>query len=584
MPFRVTLIIVPALIAALFIAQIGPVQLHYPARLIGKHSNLPLAPISGAQPTLVVLAGFSDKANSTSPTRIAETLSTMNNYYAEDSYGIVSFTTTLSPSSTSQWYSLQQTMEYYSANTPSIDNQLVTDSLQAAYKAGVNFHDYKYAIIVHAGNDEAMPPHSSTDIHSFTIPGYVFNPSPLDSFQISTSVVSESDPIGVYAHEAGHLQGLPDLYDLTQQIDPVNNFVGYWEIMALGEWNPNSGNTLQPSPGTYPSQHSSWSKIKLGWISNSSLRTVYPGNLSTITVQNLELPTSGIQAVKIPISVNSDGSLSYYLIEMRAKLGTYDQYLPFPSDYPGAGLLIYKVNESIAGGHGNLRLIDAHPGGDLSDAAFGPCSSPCVSNNTFSDPPNFVKIIVTTTNSTAYTIIVDRTSSPLLLLQVNTPAPGMLISVDGTNLTSDRSNELRLPVHYGPHQVYIQSQVPLSLGSTTIQVGLTNSFAAWNDGSTANPRWVSVITDTVMTATYRVTVEPSFATAATATILLAIVVLGITVNHRRSRKKIRPTTQSAPLIPTSSPTVSPISDSLPRNNGLGKDPVKSDQEPNQARH
>src|SRR5207244_3051897 len=115
------------------------------------------------------------------------------------------------------------------------------------------------------------------------------------------------------------------------------------------------------------------------------------------------------------------------------------------------------------------------------------------------------------TNSTAYTIIVDRTSSPLLLLQVNTPAPGMLISIDGANLTSDKSNELRLPVHYGPHEVYIQSQIPLTLGSTTIQVGLTNSFAAWNDGSTANPRWVSVVTDTVITATYRVTVEPSFA-------------------------------------------------------------------------
>jgi len=506
----------------------------------------------------------------------------MNNYYAEDSYGIVSFATTLSPSATSQWYSLQQTMEYYSANTASIDNQLVTDSLQAAYRAGVNFHDYKYAIIVHAGNDEAMPPHASTDIHSFTIPGYVFNPSPLDSFQISTSVVSESDPVGVYCHEAGHLQGLPDLYDLTQQIDPANNFVGYWEIMALGEWNPNNANPLQPSPGTYPSQHSSWSKIKLGWISNSSIRTVYPGNLTTITVQNLELPTSGIQAVKIPISVNSDGSLSYYLIEMRAKLGTYDQYLPFPSDYRGAGLLIYNVNENIAGGHGNLRLIDAHPGGDLSDAAFGPCSSPCASNNTFSDASNFVKIIVTTTNSTAYTIIVDRTSSPLLLLQVNTPAPGMLISVDGANLTSDKTNQLRLPVHYGPHEVHIQSQVPLSLGSTTIQVGLTNSFAAWNDGSTANPRWVSVITDTVITATYRITVEPSFATAATAAILLGVVATGITLNRRRGRNKIQHATGPAPLGSPSSPTVSASSESLPRNNGLGKDTVKGDREPNQA--
>src|SRR5256712_8302207 len=582
MPFRVSLLIAPALITALLMSQMGPIQFYNPAPLTARNSELPFTPVSGAQPTLVVLVGFSDKTNSTSPTGIAGTLSIMNNYYAEDSYGIVSFATTLSPSATSPWYSLQQTMEYYSANTASIDNQLVTDSLQAAYKAGVNLHYCKYAIIVHDGNDEAMPAHSSTDIHSFTIPGYVFKPSPLDSCQISTSVVSESDPVGVYAHEAGHLQGLPDLYDLTQQIDPANNFVGYWEIMALGEWNPNNANLLQPSPGTYPSQHSSWSKIKLGWISNSSIRTAYPGNLTTITVQNLELPTSGIQAVKIPISVNSDGSLSYYLIEMRAKLGTYDQYLPFPSDYPGAGLLIYNVNESIAGGHGNLGLIDAHPGGDLSDAAFGPCSSPCASNNTFSDPSNFVKIIVTTTNSTAYTIIVDRTSSPLLLLQVNTPSPGMLISVDGANLTSDKSNELRLPVHYGPHEVYIQSQVPLSLGSTTIQVGLTNSFAAWNDGSTANPRWVSVLTDTVITATYRITVEPSFATAATAAILLAIVATGITLNRRRSRTKIQPPTPSAAIGPPSSPTLSASSQSLPGNDGLGKEAVKSDHEPNQA--
>src|SRR3989442_3446067 len=287
MPFRVTLLIVPAVITALIISQMGPIQFHNPTPSIGKDSNLPLAPISGAQPTLVVRVGFSDKTNTTSPTRISNILSGMNNYYAEDSYGVVSFATTLSPSVTSQWYSLQQTMEYYSSNTAPVDNQLVTDSLQAAYKAGVNLHDYKFAIIVHAGNDEAMT-HASTDIHSFTIPGYVFNPSPLDSFQISTSVVSESDPVGVYSHEAGHLQGLPDLYDLTQQIDPANNFVGYWEIMALGEWNPNNGNPLQPSPGTYPSQHSSCQNIKLGCVSNSSIRTAYPGNLATISVHNLK--------------------------------------------------------------------------------------------------------------------------------------------------------------------------------------------------------------------------------------------------------------------------------------------------------
>jgi len=537
-----------------------------------------LAPVTGSKTTLAILVQFSDKSNATSPSKISGMLTGLNNYYSEDSYGLVSFATTLSPSTT-PWYSLPQSMNYYSSNTASADSQLVEDSLTAAYNAGVNLHNYKYAIVVHSGNDEAVT-HVSTDIHSFTIPGYVFSPTPINSFQISTSVVSENDPVGVYCHEAGHLLGLPDLYDLTQQIDPTNNFVGYWEIMALGEWTPNNGNPLQPSPGTYPSQHSAWSKISLGWIANSSIRLVYPGNMTTVTLQNLELPTVGIQAVKIPISVNSDGSLSYYLVEMRGKLGTYDQYLPFPSDYPDATLLIYKVNESIAGGHGNLGLVDAHPGGDLNDAGFGPCFSPCVSNNTFWDHSSFAKIIVTSTNSTAYTIVVDRTSSPLLLLQVNTPAAGMTVSVDGTNSSSDQSKELRIPVHYGPHEVYVQTHVPVSLGSTSIQIGLSDSFASWDDGNTANPRWVSVVTDTVITATYRITVEPSFATAVTAVLILGVVAVGIAFNHAR-HKRNSSAEAGLPSHGAESPTVAAQNTTLlPGNDGLRGNSIKNDEKAN----
>jgi len=464
-------------------------------------------------------------------------------------------------------------MEFYSASTPSTDDQLVADSLQAAYNAGVNFHNYKYALIVHAGGDEAMT-HVSTDIHSFTLPGYTFAPTPLNSFQISTSVVSESDPLGVYCHEAGHLLGLPDLYDTTQQIDPANNFIGYWDIMALGEWNPNNGNPLQPPPGTYPAQHSAWSKIKLGWISNSSLLLVYPGNMTTVVLHNLEQPTAGIQAVKIPIAVNTDGTLSYYLVELRSKLGQYDQYLPFPSDYPGAGVLVYELNDSIAAGHGNLVLVDAHPGGDLSDAGFGPCASPCVSNNTFSDPSNFVKLIVTSTNSTTYTVVVDRTSSPLLLLQVDTPAPDMTVNVDGTDSMSDGSNELRIPVHQGPHEIQVETQLPVALGTTTIQLGLSDTFAAWSDGNTANPRWVSVDKDTILTATYRVIVEPSFATAVTATLILGVIVTGLVINQRKRNEN---TSTRQHTSQDSRRRLAPEDAALlPGNDGLGSNSVEGD--------
>ncbi len=545
------------------------------ARPESASTNLPLAAVNGPQRTLVITVQFQDKSNTTSPNQILPLLSNLNNYYNEDSYGTLYFQTNMVPAPSSSWYVLPNAMTYYGTDTASSDNQLVSDALQAAYNAGVDLSTYKFAIVVHAGNDEAMS-HVSSDIHSFTIPGYVFTPAPLTSYKISTSVVAETDPTGVYCHEAGHLLGLPDLYDLTGQIDPSNNFLGYWEIMALGEWNPNTGNPLQPKPGTYPSQHSIWSKIQLGIVPSSRVVTVDAGQSANITVQNLETTTTGTQGIKIPIAANQDGSLTYYLVEMRAKLGVYDQYLPFPSDYPGAGLLVYKVNESIAPGHGSVRLVDAHPGGDLSDAPFGPCNSPCISNNTFWDQAEFVKVIVTTTSPTAYSVLVDRTSAPRLLLQVNAPSAGVTVSVDGTNLTSDPTNQVRVPVRYGPHLISIQSQIPITIGPSTVQIGLTNSFASWNDGNNANPRWVSVVTDTTMTASYRVIIEPSFATGIAAAIILGLVVLGIAIHRRRRNFSVTTPPQQLVPQPNSSPFPNAGAALFPGNNSASGVPINGD--------
>src|SRR3989441_9686522 len=579
MVFRFTTSAILAMIILSFSA--GAVNvLHYEETNKGLALNhLPLAAVNGPQRTIVITVQFPDKANTSSPGQILTMLSHLNNYYNEDSYGTVSFQTGTTPAASSSWYTLPKAMTYYGADTVSSDDQLVSDSLQAAYNVGIDLANYKFAIMVHSGNDEAMT-HVVSDIHSFTIPGYVFNPAPLISYKISTSVVAESDLTGVYCHEAGHLLGLPDLYDLTGQIDPSNNFLGYWEIMALGEWNPNNGNPLQPKPGTYPSHHSIWSKIELGFVPSSRVSIVQPGQSANVTLQNLESPTNGNQSVKIPIAANQDGSLTYYLVEMRAKNGIYDQYLPFPSNYPGAGILIYKVNESIPAGHGSVRLMDAHPGGDVSDAPFGPCNAPCVSNNTFSDQANFVKVIVTTTSTTSYSVLIDRTSAPRLLLQLNTPSQGVEITVDGSNWTSDATNQLRLPVRYGPHKVFIQPQIPVAIGSATIQLGLTNSFAAWDDGSTANPRWVSVVKDTTLTASYRVVIEPSFATAITAATILGVVVLAVTLHRRHhvvGKAVVSPLPASAGPGVTH-PQIPLLQGSLPRDNGLSGESVQGDSE------
>src|SRR3989449_1067302 len=582
MVFCLTTSMILALIILSFSASAVdvPHQGEMTSRILPNH--LPLAAVNGPQRTIVITVQFSDKGNSTSPIQIQTMLSNLNNYYNEDSYGTVSFQTGMTPAATSAWYTLPNPMTYYGADTVSSDDKLVSDALQAAYNAGVDLSNYKFAIVVHSGNDEAMT-HATSDIHSFTIPGFVFNPAPLISYKVSTSVVAESDPTGVYCHEAGHLLGLPDLYDLTRQIDPSNNCLGYWDIMALGEWNPNTGNP-PPLPGTYPSHHSIWSKIQLGFVPSSRIATVQAGQSANVTLQNLESPTMGNQSVKIPIAANHDGSLTYYLAEMRARIGTYDRYLPFPSDYLGAGILIYKVNESIPAGHGSVRLIDAHPGGDLSDAPFGPCNAPCVSNNTLSDQANFVKVIVTTTGTTSYSVLVDRTSAPRLLLQVNTPSQGVEITIDGSNWTSDATNQLRLPVRYGPHSISIQPQIPVSIGSTTIQVGLTDNFASWDDGNTANPRWVSVVKDTVLTASYRVVIEPSFATAIAAATVLGVVILAVTVHRRRHRvvaNVLDSPTSPWPNVTQPQGVLAPEG-SLPRDNTLSGVPVDSDNQTHDA--
>lgn len=545
-------------------------------------SILPLQAVSGPQRTIAILVRFSDRGNSTSPTQISNTLASMNDYYDENSYGIVSFQIDTTPPPSSSWYLMPNTMTYYGVDSPSSNNQLVRDALQASYDAGVNLSSYKFAIVVHAGDDEAMTPTQPSNIHSYTIPGYVFNPAPLVLIPIPTSVLAESDPMGVYAHEAGHLLGLPDLYDITQQIDPTNNFVGYWELMGLGEWNPNGNPLIQP--GTYPSHMSAWSKIDLGFIPTSRVATVQSGESANITVENLELQTGGIQAVRIPIAYNADGSLTYYLAEMRAKQGTYDQHLPFPSTYPNAGLLIYKVNETIPDGSGSVRLIDAHPGGSLNDAPFGPCGPPCVSNNTFWDQSNYVKVIVTTTTPTAYTVTVDRTDSPPFLLQVNTPAEGVLVSIDGTNMTTDSSKQLRITVRYGPHTVFVEARIPVSLGSTSVQIGLANTFVGWDDGGSSNPRGVSVVSDTVLTAVYRIMVEPSFTLAAAALIALAVIVVVVTI-HRRSARSVSVTSPPSPSGEISSPNPSASLaqvDSFPGNDSLSGDSVDKNQEPKGA--
>lgn len=124
-----------------------------------------------------------------------------------------------------------------------------------------------------------------------------------------------SDPqiIGPDVHEHGHLLGLPDLYDYTDQ----SFGVGAFSLMGAGSW----GNH-----GITPTHLDAWSKYILGF---------------TDTIEN---PTGIVHltdAERNPTNVKytTTDPKEYFLIEVRQKM-LYDRYLP------SEGLFIWHVNEN----------------------------------------------------------------------------------------------------------------------------------------------------------------------------------------------------------------------------------------------
>src|SRR5436309_6625260 len=109
MEFRSTTSMILALIILSLSA--GAMNVHHQETNSGLVPNhLPLAAVNGPQRTIVITVQFTDKGNGTSPTQILTMLSNLNNYYNEDSYGTVSFQTSMMPAPSTTWYTLPNAM------------------------------------------------------------------------------------------------------------------------------------------------------------------------------------------------------------------------------------------------------------------------------------------------------------------------------------------------------------------------------------------------------------------------------------------------------------------------------------------
>lgn len=104
-----------------------------------------------------------------------------------------------------------------------------------------------------------------------------------------------------------------------------------------------------------PQGISSFTKIRLGWITGDQVLQVNPGSTQSAFLTPLSKKGETL-AVKIPLTQGQRGGSShYYLVENRQPIG-YDRLLP------DSGILVLKVNQDAREGSGTVKVMDADPG------------------------------------------------------------------------------------------------------------------------------------------------------------------------------------------------------------------------------
>jgi M6 family metalloprotease-like protein len=247
------------------------------------------------------------------------------------------------------WYTAAKPHDYYGENYNKQNDRwvgtLVREAVIAADAAGFDFAPYDQDLdgyvdqvaIVHQGIGEEVS-RNTYDIwsHSYTL-DYAYSAGCSDggAYMTDDGVMVNAyiimpelyngtimSTLGVFAHEYGHSLGLPDLYDT----DGSSHGVGVWSIMAGGCW------CYVTTGGDSPSHMDAWSKYALGWITP----TLVTGTLANEPIQQAETSDDVYQL----LSGSQSAGGEYFLVENRQKTG-------FDAGLPGAGLLIWHIDESI---------------------------------------------------------------------------------------------------------------------------------------------------------------------------------------------------------------------------------------------
>jgi M6 family metalloprotease-like protein len=422
-------------------------------------SSAQLAPISGIVRILVIAVTFSDLNNTKPISQVKqEYFGTLSKYYRDVSYGTVSIT-----GDVVGWYHLIYPMAYYGRDCNGIDSAdcsgaptswwMGRDAVNlASLDKSVNFNNYDYFVILHAGPGEE----SSTNKDNIWSVSYLSglwlqsSGKSISKFDIVPEFESSGAfPFGVYCHEFGHLLGLPDLYNTSNG----HTILGPWELMDKGLWNGDP-------PGTIPAEMMAWDRIKLGWIGNGTLAVARDGAVANYTVDAIEDPSPTlIHAIMIPVSTTSPPT-QYYLVEVRMGLD-------WDKAQPVTGVLISYINEKLY--TGKVAIEDAHPQiPGLENATW-------TTGHVFTDQKNNIAIASNSQTGNTYQVTVNRIGPlpDLAVARISTQPASNIKPNDTVTIEVDVTNQGAASVTNVPVQIFLDAgllttqQVSLYPGQTS---------------------------------------------------------------------------------------------------------------------
>lgn len=350
------------------------------SRLTGGHSSASVDAVVGQAEVPVLLTEFSDNPANTEahpPPAFDQLLfgkdstlgaGSLRDYYRDMSGGLFDFT-----GQVSSWLTMPRAYGEYVGSRGGRQAEetnartLLRDAVAAA-DPQMDYCDFDRdsdglvdaVVLVHAGaGAEESPPTSALWSHQSRLPAPfqtddVCNGSPVSvSYYLlqpeihwrDTLVAPEAPDklisIGVFAHELGHVLGLPDLYDRDYD---TNGGVGTWELMAQGAWGFN-GKPWRPAP------MSAWTRAELGWVTPQKVLV----DAEEVVLPAIDRVAEGSSGGVFNLYPGGDpASPEYLMIEFRSESWVWSTGFP-------KGIAIWHVDEANRH-HGNddqnARLLE----------------------------------------------------------------------------------------------------------------------------------------------------------------------------------------------------------------------------------